>query len=168
MKNIEKIANEIFNSFKLMSVEELLNNDIVKKAMTLSELMNRTSERSIKYKPGCTAKLKRSMPKLGRWTFSVKCTEKWSEGPYDVRFKLIKSKGKKVIDKQIEMSCNCDAWQYNGADYHALTKNYSERQYSNGESPNERDPKGTYLVCKHVAACVPILKDFIIPRKFKR
>lgn len=166
---VHDIVNEILG-IRQMTVAELLQHPISKKAISLGELNNQTSGYSVKYKKGCTAKLNRAMPKYGRWLFTVQCTEKWSKGPYDVRFKLIKQKGKKtkgVLGREIEMSCSCNAWRYNGADWNAKTKNYSERQFSNGQSPDIRDPNRKYLICKHIAACVPILQGYLIPKGFK-
>ena len=54
-----------------------------------------------------------------------------------------------------------------GADYNSLNRDYNERQMSDGSEPDIRDPKRTYLICKHIAACVPLFKKFIIPSNFK-
>jgi hypothetical protein len=153
-----------------MTVEQLFDHPFSKTAMSLGELVMHTNKKSVKYQKGCVATLKKSMPKLGRWVFTVKCNENWSKGPYDVRFKLIEGKGKKtigVLGREILMSCPCKAWKFNGADFNANSKDYLERQYSNGQAPEIRDPKRKYLICKHVATCVPILKKFIIPERFK-
>jgi len=164
---VYKIANEITT----MYVNELLEHPFSKIAMSAGELIFRTSRRSIKYAKGCVATSKRNEPRSGRWTFGVRCHEQWSKGPYDVRFKLVQKKGRKtqgILGREIEVSCNCNAWKYNGADYNALSQDYSERQYSNGQLPNIRDPHRKYLICKHVAACVPLFKNFIIPEQFKQ
>jgi hypothetical protein len=164
---IKKISNEILSS-KIMLIEDLLNHSFSKIAITTGELIFRTSQKSIKYAKGCVATTKKNDPKNGRWTFSVKCNQNWSKGPYDVRFKLIKNKGiktKGILGREINLSCNCNAWKYNGADYNALHNDYSERQYSNGQNPSKRDPQKRYLICKHIAACVPLFKRFIIPKE---
>jgi len=169
-ESLSKIVNEIL-SIKVFSLSYLFNLSIVKQAMTAGELIFRTSERSIKYAKGCVATTKKNDPKNGRWTFSVICHQNWSKGPYDVRFKLLKGKGAKtkgMLGREVEISCNCNAWKYNGADFNALQKGYSERQYSNGQPPSERDPQRRYLICKHVAACIPLFKKFIIPDEFKK
>jgi hypothetical protein len=147
----------------------LLGSSFSKKAMSLGELMVSTNSKSLKYVSGCTATIKRNMPDKGRWLFSVKSSEPWSKGPYDVRFKLVKDVGKKtkgILGREIMVSCTCRAWKFNGADYNSLRKDYNERQFSNGAPPNIRDPRKKYLICKHVAACVPIFKDFVIPEGF--
>jgi len=168
-RNLTKIANEILNT-RIVTLKELFNIPFDKSAMSLGELINKTNKKSIKYTKGCTAELDRAMPKIGRWNFTVKCTEKWSKGPYVVRIRLIKKKGRKTkgfLGREVKISCNCDAWKYNGADYNAKQEEYSERQYSDGSAPDVKDPKRKYLICKHVAACVPMLKKFIIPKGFK-
>jgi hypothetical protein len=165
---ITNIVNEILNT-KRVSLKQLFNIPFDKKALSLGELFVKTNKKSIKYSKGCTAVLDRAMPKVGRWNFSVSCTEKWSKGPYVVRIRLLKTKGKKTkgfLGREVEISCNCNAWRYNGADYNAKSDDYSERQYSDGSAPDVRDPKRKYLICKHVAACVPILKNFLIPKSF--
>jgi hypothetical protein len=137
--------------------------------MSTGELIFRTNRKSVKYAKGCVATSKRNDPRNGRWTFTVKCHQNWSKGPYDVRFRMLKSSKPTVgiLGRTIEVSCNCNAWKYNGADFNALEKDYSERQYSNGQPPVVRDPQRRYLICKHIAACVPLFQRFLIPEQFK-
>jgi len=165
----EEAISDIINS-RILSVAQLLARDrVIKKAWTIQELLDSTSKRSIKYKSGCMSRLRRSSPKLGRWLFTVKCGQAWSEGPYNIRFRLL-NQGRRYKDlskRQIQISCNCDAWKYNGADYNALNKDYSERKYSDGSSPNIRDKRRKYLICKHVATCIPIISKYLIPKDFK-
>jgi hypothetical protein len=168
--SIIKIANELL-SRKIMTLGELFDHPFSKVAISAAELLFGTSQRSIKYAKGCVAIAKRNDPAHGRWTFSVKCHQAKSKGPYDVRFRLIVGKGKEtqgILGREVEISCNCNAWKYNGADFNALQKDYSERQYSNGQPARIRDPQRRYLICKHVAASIPIFKRFIIPQAFKK
>lgn len=169
-EHIKKIANEILST-RVISFETLFDHPFAKMAMSAGELLFRTSRRSIKYAKGCVATTKRNDPKNGRWMFSVRCNQNWSKGPYDVRFRLLKGKGAQtqgMLGREVEVSCNCNAWKYNGADFNALDKDYSERQYSDGRAPNIRDPQRKYLICKHVAACIPLFRRFIIPPGFKQ
>lgn len=166
---IKKLANEILST-RTIEVDELFEHPFAKIAMTAGELIFRTNQRSIKYAKGCISTTKKNDPKNGRWTFSVRCNQNWSKGPYDVRFKLVPGKGSKtqgMLGREVEVSCNCNAWKYNGADFNALDKDYSERQYSDGQPPNKRDPQRRYLICKHVAASIPLFKKFIVPEGFK-
>jgi len=163
------VMTDIINS-NILNVGQLLARDrFIKKAWNVQELINSTSKKSIKYQGGCTSSLKRSTPKYGRWLFSVKCGEKWSDGPYNIKFKLLR-KGRRYKDlskRQIQVSCNCNAWKYNGADYNAVANEYSENQYSDGSAPNIMDKKRKHLICKHVASCIPIVSEFLIPKDFK-
>lgn len=166
---IKKLANEILSK-TVHNIDDLFEYPFAKIAMSAGELIFKTNQRSIKYAKGCVSTSKRNDPKNGRWTFSVKCKQDWSKGPYDVHFKLLKGKGAKtqgMLGREVEISCNCNAWKYNGADFNALDKDYSERQYSDGTSPNIRDPQRRYLICKHVAASIPLFKKFLIPEGFK-
>lgn len=166
---IHNLANEILST-QVWIISDLFESSIAKTAMTAGELLFNTNQRSIKYAKGCIATTKRNDPKNGRWTFSVKCNQQGSKGPYDVRFSLVKGKGSKtqgILGREVRVSCNCNAWKYNGADFNALEKGYSERQYSNGQYPHVRDPQRRYLICKHIAACIPLFKRFLIPDEFK-
>ena len=138
LKQISKIANEILNT-RVKTLAELFDVPMCKMAMSFGELINETNKKSTKYVKGCTAELERAMPKIGRWNFTVTCTEKWSKGPYVIRVRLLKKKGRKTkgfLGREIETSCNCSAWKFNGPDYNAKKEEYSERQYSDGSAPN--------------------------------
>jgi hypothetical protein len=166
---IRKIANELLST-KVITVGELFETEFAKIAMTTGELVFRTSQKSIKYAKGCVATSKINNPHIGRWTFSVKCHQTKSKGPYDVKFRLLKGKANTIgiLGKPVEISCNCNAWKYNGADFNSLQQDYNERQYSNGQPAHVRDPQRRYLICKHVAASVPLFKRFLIPDEFKQ
>ncbi|MDD5650071.1 MAG: hypothetical protein PHF86_14570 [Candidatus Nanoarchaeia archaeon] len=165
---IQSIANELL-SRKIIPLGVLFSDPFAKLAMSAGELLFKTNQKSIKYAKGCVATTKRNDPKNGRWMFSVKCHQTKSKGPYDVRFKLLGTgpKTQGMLGREVEISCNCNAWKYNGADFNALDKDYSERQYSDGTAPNIRDPQRRYLICKHVAASIPLFKRFIVPDQFK-
>jgi len=166
---IRKIANELMST-KTITVGDLFETEFAKIAMTTGELVFRTSQKSIKYAKGCVATSKINNPHIGRWMFSVKCHQTKSKGPYDVRFRLLKAKAKTIgiLGRPVEISCNCNAWKYNGADYNSIHQDYNERQYSNGQAPTKRDPQRRFLICKHVAASVPLFKRFLIPDEFKQ
>ena len=152
-----------------MTVERVLRRAMfIRKARTVEELLRRTSPQSVRYEGGCNARMTRATPKIGLWLFSVKCREKWSKGPYDVRFKITKGQRLKDMNKrEIKTSCNCNAWKYNGSDYNSLHGQYNERQYSEGQVPDTRDPHRINLICKHVAVCIPIFAKFIVPEEYK-
>jgi hypothetical protein len=172
MSKIELISNEILNTRRL-SLKAILDvkTYMVKFAYyTVKELLNRTGITSIKYTGGCRSRIWKAQPELGLWTFTVRCSgRRWNKGPYIVRFKLLKGilKQPKIFDRDVETSCTCNAWKFDGADYNALEGNYSEKQYSNGMPPNQKDPRRQYLICKHVAVSIPLFSKYAVPKGFK-
>jgi hypothetical protein len=154
---------------QIISVKSLLRKSaFIKRAYSIADLLE-TNKKSVKYESGCNATLKKASPKIGRWMFTVKCSENWSKGPYDIRFRLLKGQtSPDMFGRDIEVSCNCNAWKFNGADYNATQKDYSERQYSDGSAPNVRDKKRKYLICKHVAACIPLFSNYVVPTDYKK
>lgn len=163
---IEKHCHGIFYNTDL-SLDQIMtrNNAILKKAMTLDELIARTSEKSVKNVKGCVSRMKKADPNIGRFLFSVRCGGTRSKGPYDVRFRFKDAKIFAEPSKNhVQVSCNCGAWKYNGADYNSITKGYNERQFSTGAPPRVRDQNRRYLICKHIAACVPVFTKFLALR----
>ena len=63
----------------------------------------------------------------------------------------------KIKDRDVYVSCTCKYWKWNGPDFNANNQGYSERTFSNLESPDVRDPNRENLICKHVYA---VLKHF--------
>jgi len=167
-KFLKDVTSHCLNTVFLTKEQILRRANFIRKAYTIDELIHRTSPKSIKYKGGCSARMTRATPKIGLWLFSVKCRERWSKGPYDVRFKITKEQRLKDMNKRdIKTSCNCNAWKYNGSDFNSLHNDYNERQYSDGTVPDDRDPGRRNLICKHVAACIPTFARFIVPEEYK-
>ncbi len=91
-----------------------------------------------------------------RWIYKV--------GDYIVRIRIPKiplkvkktstetslSKMTKIKNRDLFVSCTCNFWKYNGPDYNAIEQGYSERSFSNLQSPDTRDPNKEFLICKHV------------------
>ena len=62
-------------------------------------------------------------------------------------------------DVDIKVTCSCGFWQYQGPEYHARVGGYllgSPR--GTADRPTSKDPGGHNRVCKHVAACLEMLK----------
>ncbi len=58
----------------------------------------------------------------------------------------------------LHLSCTCNYWQYQGAEYHAVQNNYLfGKVRGTAEQPTKKDPDGTHKVCKHAYA---VLRDF--------
>jgi hypothetical protein len=165
---IKDVVAHHLNSASLTIEQILRRAAFLRKAFTIDELMRRTSPESVRKKNNCSARMTRATPKIGLWLFTVKCRERTSKGPYDVRFKITKAQRLKDMPKRdIKTSCNCNAWKYNGSDYNSLHNDYNERQFSDNSAPNVRDPHRRNLICKHVAACIPIFARFVVPEEYK-
>lgn len=116
-----------------------------KTATTIAYLLNNTIKEIANRAKQYSAQLVRS--RNNKWVFIV--------GDYLVTIKIPKIlQNKKLKNQDVLASCTCDFWKYNGPDYHADNEGYSERVYSNLSEPQQRDPQGKYLICKHVYAAL--------------
>jgi len=163
---IEKVARAIVAEYRLQkNPVELDLNENIKVSWTINELFDATSSFSMKYKGACTASPKRVRNKIYRYDFHVVCGESWSNPTgHIVKLKFIPvGNQKKAISSKVLISCSCEFWQFYGCDWNSLKKDYNERQMGNGQAPTVRGKK--HLICKHVANCVPIIKEIYLKRK---
>lgn len=129
-------------------------------------------------KPGfgakVTSRLIKSEPGIGRWTFLTTS----GKGVHTTVFKFIPEKGIMDLNKlHVRVSCTCQSWLFWGAQFHAMTQDYIyispdmplRLKFS---PPGTRDPEGKFLVCKHVLACVPIVRtkkiESMEPKKLEK
>jgi hypothetical protein len=115
------------------------------------------------------SKAKSYQPKLvkasnGKFLYTV--------GDYIVRIKiptinkklLTKLTEKQIVklrnikNRNILVSCTCNYWKWNGPDYNAISKGYSERSFSDLSEPEIRDPEHKNLICKHTYAALKSIK----------
>jgi hypothetical protein len=163
---IEKIARSILAEYRLeKNPVELDLTENIKVAWTLDELFDATSKFSLKYKGSCSASPKRVRNKIFRYDFHVICGESWSNPTgHIVKLKFLpKGNQKKAVSSKVLISCSCEFWQFYGCDWNSLKKDYSERQMGNGEAPTIRGKR--HLICKHVANCVPLIKEIYLKTK---
>lgn len=53
----------------------------------------------------------------------------------------------------VKLSCTCNFWKYQGAEYHAKTEGYLAGELQGtGEEPLAKDPEGKNKLCKHALA----------------
>jgi hypothetical protein len=164
---IERMARKVVAAYLLESnPQEIdLDSDRTKVAISLLELVKSTSALSKKNEPRCSPKLDKVRPKLNRYDFTVVCGESYSDpSGHEVKFKFLKKgNAKKVWMSRVLVSCSCPFWRYYGCDWNSNRKEYQERQMSDGSAPTVRGK--THLICKHIAACVPRVRLFVLRRK---
>lgn len=163
---IEVIASSIVAEYNLQNSPIELDFGNTKIAWTLPELVDATSRLSLKYKPKCDASFKRVRAKNNRYDFHVTCGEDWSDPKghiVKVKFVPEDKRIKQGLKSPVLVSCSCKFWRYYGCDYNSLRDDYNERQMGNGAAPNIRGKN--HMICKHVAACVPLIKFVFLKRK---
>jgi len=108
--------------------------------------------------PGVTARLARAEPRVGRWTFATTS----GRDVYRTVFQFIPYKNVRETSKlHVRTTCTCPSWLFWGAQYHAVMEDYLYgRIRPKFAPPSKRDPKGQFLVCKHVLACLPIVSRY--------
>ena len=104
--------------------------------------------------------LKRVDRKNLRWIFAVK-------GNHDYLVKLrVLRRGivQDILKMDLELTCSCPAWQWQGPEYHSTTEDYQlGKPRGTASPPDIRDPERQNFVCKHVAAVLNFVKDWKIP-----
>ena len=105
-------------------------------------------------------KLKRVDRKNLRWIFEVK-----GNNTYAVKMKVLRRGNvQDILKTDLELSCSCPAWQWQGPEFHATQEDYQLGPLQGtAASPDIRDPERQNFVCKHVAAVLDFVKDWKIP-----
>ena len=162
---IEKIARRVVAGWLLENRPYEIDLSRSKVALSLVDLIKSTSAFSKKNEPRCKASVRRNNKKNNRYDFQVVCGERYSDpSGHTVKFKFFPQGNAKYVSKtRVLISCSCEFWRYWGCDWNAKRKDYQERQMSNGAAPTVRGK--THLICKHVAACVPKVRLFVLRRK---
>ena len=137
--------------------------DKVRLASTVEEVLNNLSHKFQQRAKKCKATLTRADIKNLRWLFSVDC----GNGPKVVSVKARRSGNVTKFSKlDLELSCSCPAWRWQGPEYHAKEKKYQlGKPRGTASPPDIRDPDRIHPVCKHVAAALALTKDWTIPKK---
>ena len=153
-------------------------------ALTLDQVDSRTDGADRRRGRRCQVSVRRSDAENGRWLFDVLSVGPRSGGPYRVRARISphtrNPDSSRLSEKDVELSCSCPAWRFNGPDYWSGVMRYlwrptdsipnlfpgwpkPGRSYSDGSFPEIRDPNGRHGACKHVAAVLRIIKDYWAP-----
>ncbi len=111
-------------------------------------------QRSLK----CHVRLVRASPLTKFWAFSVDC----GHGPKIVKLKAVPRKKNSVTLAKMDVyfSCTCEAWRWQGPEYHAKSDSYLKGSPRGTASvPVVRDPGMNHFVCKHVLAVITRMKQ---------
>jgi len=127
-------------------------------AATIAQIASRTGPEVHTRARGLRARLRRADPKRGIWTFEVR----GSSGTYRVRVKGIRKGNIKNLSKaQVQVSCTCPFWQWQGPEHWAKANKYlygSPR--GTASKPDVKDPGGKHWACKHVLAALRLARKY--------
>jgi hypothetical protein len=105
--------------------------------------------------------LRRADLKKMRWLFRVKGNHVYA---VKVRAMRPRSNTTKFSKMDLEISCSCPAWQWQGPEFHSTGKEYQLGPLmGTASTPDIRDPARQNFVCKHVAAVLDVTKAWDIP-----
>lgn len=133
-------------------------------AATAEQILSGLNPKFVERSKTVQATLKRADVRNMRWIFSVTSS---SDKTYAVKLKAIRPRKNttKFSKMDLEMSCSCPAWQWQGPEYHAT----SAPDYQLGKprgtasTPDIRDPERHNKVCKHVAAVLNMTRQWEVP-----
>lgn len=165
------IANHLLD---ILPIELLLDTSNTKTAMLLQDFDKAliTTQSKGTRKPdvaGVSVRLSRAEPRVGRWTFATSSGAK----PYTTVFQFIPhSTVRDAVKLHVRVSCTCPSFLFWGAQYHAVMKDYLYGGVRPKFSPpKQRDPHGTFLVCKHILACMPLVSKYrlsVMPSELRK
>jgi hypothetical protein len=130
----------------------------LKTAATIDEIASRTGPDVHGRARGLRARLRRADPKRGIWTFEVR----GSSGTYRIRVKGIRKGNIKNLEKaQVQVSCSCPFWRWQGPEYWAKSNSYLYgRPRGTATKPDIKDPRGQHWACKHVLAALNLARRY--------
>jgi hypothetical protein len=134
-------------------------------AATLSELLSATSPDVVSRGKGIKPSLKRADPDKGLWTFTVP----GSKGEaYTVRVKALPPNKtvKKVEKAQVQVSCSCDFFRWQGPEHHAVKGGFLYgKPVGTASTPAQRDPDARNKVCKHIVSCLLLSRGYKVAQQ---
>lgn len=138
----------------------------VKVAVKISEIMRGVNKRTL-WKSGlCRVAVKRKDPGNLRWIFAVNC----GNGPKLVNLKAERSKNMtRMARMEIRVRCSCPGWRWLGPEFHAKGSGYQDgKPRGTASTPDIKDPERHNRVCKHVAAVMREIKEWVVPTTPKK
>ena len=130
-----------------------------KTAATIDDIARRISPDVEKKSRAVRVRLSRADPDRGIWTFQATGSKGKS---YTIRVKAVATGNVKDVAKsQIQVSCDCDFFRFQGPEHWARTEGYLYgKPRGTAAYPTERDPKGTHRVCKHTLAALNLARKY--------
>lgn len=132
-------------------------------AATRQEILSGINPKILTRAGTCQVTLKRVDPTNRRWLFSVV----GDSNPRTVRMHA-RGKGPSFKALDLDLSCSCPAWRWQGPEYHASNGQYQDPKtplQGTASEPVVRDPDKVNFVCKHTAAVLSYIADWIVGRK---
>jgi hypothetical protein len=134
----------------------------IRVAKRLAELLSETSTDVLQRASAIHPKGRRFDQKTGMYSFSVPGS---SGGDYVVRMKVSRrGNTTKLALMDLKVSCSCDFWRWQGPEHWAKVEDYLYgTPRGTASRPNIKDPRSIHRVCKHVAACLNMIKKWELP-----
>lgn len=164
------VAHYLMGRFPIYSILNFGSNRVAKLLSDFEHALITTSKGTRKPDVGgVTVRLKRAEPRVARWTFR---TTSGKTDPYTTIFQFLPQSTVRDLTKlNVRVSCSCPSFLFWGAQYHAVMGDYLYGAIRPKYAPPKiRDPHGTFLVCKHVLACIPVVSKYllgVIPKGLK-
>lgn len=159
-------AQEVLNLWLLRQATErtLPTRLTFKVAVKMSEILQGL-DKKVRWKSGlCRVSVKRKDPKNLRWIFSVVSGGE----PRLVNLKAEKTHPNqtRLSSMELKVKCSCPAWEFSGAEHFAQTGGYLDGKPRGTATAPEPSKKGN-RVCKHVAAVLTEIKEWVIKTQEK-
>lgn len=137
--------------------------DWAKHASTGEQILSGLNPKILARAGKAKVEVKRVDAKNLRWIFNVTGNHTYT---VKLRAERPKKNTVKLTKMDLELSCTCPAWQWQGPEFHS-----TENQYQLGKLqgtatvPDIRDPERINKVCKHVAAVLAYTRGWEVPIK---
>ena len=137
--------------------------DFRKYAYTAEQILSNLNPKVLDRSRKSKVDLKRADVRNLRWIFNVTGND-----TYTVKLKALRPRRNvtKLSKMDLEISCTCPAWQWQGPAFHATTSEYQlGKAPGTASTPDIRDPNRVNKVCKHVAAVLDATRGWDVPAR---
>lgn len=133
--------------------------DRSKIAARIADILTGVDPKVVERSQKITPKLVRVDQKNGIWTFRVPGQD---QDHYTVKIKARRRGRTQDLSKlDVEVSCSCDFWRWQGPEYHAVSEDYLYgKPRGTASTPDIRDPDRTHRACKHMVSVLDVAKGY--------